>query len=88
MRDIFYITSFKEWLEQQGKINWIMGGVAFLLTYDDAKCMAVLSKVWIGGKLIQIGVSIRPLINSHTLNGLLAGQAKYLTFTNEKQKSK
>lgn len=82
MRDWHQIPAFKDWLEKQGKINWRMNGFGFLLDYKGAKCMAMINSTASGSKggLVQIDLTIRPIIASQCIEGKLAGEAEYLTF--------
>lgn len=83
MKDIQSVNTFKEWLDNQGKINWRLGGMGFLFDYKGARCMAMLSKTATKGKLFKVDLTIRPIIASENIEGKLAGEAEYLSFCNK-----
>lgn len=70
--------AFNKWLSGYGKVNWRMGGLSFLFTYNNVMCAGLISKTYIGGKSI-FDVTIRPLQAKQDIgNG--AGEAVYKTF--------
>ena len=76
-----------KWLKTQDNVRWpkMGGGFIVYLDYNDVNCVGIISKTYLGGKLVQAGITIRPIQNIHDI-GLGAGQAIYKSFCKDPNK--
>jgi len=55
------MDTFENWLKNQGKINWRMGGLGIKFIYKGIPCMGILTKQFVNGNALFSSVCIRPI---------------------------